>query len=160
MTEGASMNGNDVPAADGTAPAGERQSRRSAASALAGFANWFNEFVMGSPWMYLAALVVVLAADALIPIQGYARWNLTTGLFTNTQESSFELITGIGAIVGVYSIRRMTRQHQADLRALHEHFKLEISALHHKLDEVHRHVTVLDSKAGELAPPAETGSPQ
>lgn len=133
------MNGNDLPDV-GSAPAGERKSRRSPARVLAGFANWFNEFVMGSPWMYLTALVLVLAVDALIPIQGYSKWNLTTGLFSNTQESSFELITGIGAIVGVYSIKRMTRQHQADLRALHEHFKAEVAALHHKLDEVHRHV--------------------
>jgi hypothetical protein len=153
------MNGNEVPAAD-SAPAGERQSRRSAAKALADFANWFNEFVMGSPWMYLTALVLVLAVDALIPIQGYSKWNVTTGLFSNTQESSFELITGIGAIVGVYSIKRITKQHQADLRALHEHFKLEIAALHHKLDEVHRHVTPLTPQASELAPPADTAGPR
>jgi hypothetical protein len=159
------MNGNDLPA-DGSAPAAERRSRRSAGTALACFANWFNEFVMGSPWLYLAALVLVLAVDALIPIQGYSKWNLTTGLFSNTQESSFELITGIGAIVGVYSIKRMTRQHQADLRALHEHFKLEIAALHHKLDEVHRHVTPVApvaaqaAQAAQAAPPAGTATPQ
>jgi low affinity Fe/Cu permease len=153
------MNGNDLPD-DGSAPAGERHSRRSPARVLAGFANWFNEFVMGSPWMYLAALVLVLAVDALIPIQGYSKWNLTTGLFSNTQESSFELITGIGAIVGVYSIKRMTKQHQADLRALHEHFRREIAALHHKLDEVHRHVTTPALPDAEFAPQADTASPQ
>ena len=79
---------------------------KSLAERVAEFANWFNEFVVGSPWAYLFCIVVVLAVYAVCLIQGYSKWNGSTGLFFNTASSSIELITGVGAVVGVYGVRK------------------------------------------------------
>jgi hypothetical protein len=89
-------------------------------SALAKFANWFNEHVVGSPWTYLICIALVVFVDALIPLQGYDKWNLTSGLFFNTQSSSVELITGVGAVCGVYAVRRSQKEHREETKALHE----------------------------------------
>lgn len=108
---------------------------------LASFANWFNETVVGSPWTYLAAIMLVVGADLMIPVQGFGKWNLTTGLFFNTQSSNIELITGIGAVVGVYAVRRSQKQHRKDTAELHakvdEHrdeHREDVQALHAKVD--------------------------
>lgn len=101
---------------------------------LAAFANWFNEYVLGSPWTYLACLAVVLLVYAFVPVQGYGKWNLTTGLFFNTTSSSIELITGVGAVVGVYAVRRQQRKHHGQVQELHDAHREDIEALSAKID--------------------------
>ena len=105
-------------------------------AALAGFANWFNETVVGSPWTYLVCIILVLIIYAVIPLQGYGKWNLSTGLFFNTASSSIELITGVGAVVGVYAVRRNQKRHHAEVKDLHEQHAEEVKALHGKLDQL------------------------
>lgn len=97
----------------GTAPG------KGAAQRLADFANWFNETVVGSPWTYLVCILTVVGVYLVCIFQGYEKWNLTTGLFFNTASSSIELITGVGAVVGVYAVRRGQKQHRQDVRDLH-----------------------------------------
>jgi low affinity Fe/Cu permease len=102
---------------------------------LAAFANWFNENIVGSPWTYLACIILVVVIYAVIPLQGYSKWNLSTGLFFNTASSSVELITGVGAVVGVYAVRRGQKQHREETAA----HRSEVKALHAKLDALLRH---------------------
>lgn len=97
---------------------------------LAAFANWFNETVVGSPWTYLFCIATVVFVYLLIPLQGYSKWNLTSGLFFNTTSSSVELITGVGAVVGVYAVRRAQHQHE---KALARHAR-SVEDLHGKID--------------------------
>jgi low affinity Fe/Cu permease len=100
--------------------------------ALANFANWFNENVVGSPWTYIFCIAAVVFTYLLIPLQGYDKWNLTSGLFFNTTSSSVELITGVGAVVGVYAVRRAQHQHA---KALDKHAK-SVADLHAKVDQI------------------------
>lgn len=91
------------------------------AQALAKFANWFNENVVGSPWTYLFCIVVVIAVYAVCLFQGYSKWNSSTGLFFNTASSSVELITGVGAVVGVYGVRKSHKELHEKIDHLSEH---------------------------------------
>jgi low affinity Fe/Cu permease len=86
---------------------------------IANFANWVNEHVVGNPWTFVVCIVLVFCCDLMIPVQGYDKWNLSTGLFFNTQSSNMELITGVGAVVGVYGVRKANKKHSADLKELH-----------------------------------------
>jgi prolipoprotein diacylglyceryltransferase len=116
---------------------------------LARFANWFNESVVGSPWTYIFCIAAVVFTYLLIPLQGYDKWNLTSGLFFNTTSSSVELITGVGAVVAICSVRRNQKRHHAEIHALHSAHRAELRALHGKLDRLHRHVTQNGGAAGD-----------
>lgn len=111
---------------------------------LAGFANWFNENVVGSPWTYLACIILVVAADLMIPVQGFGKWNLTTGLFFNTQSSNIELVTGVGAVVGVYAVRRTQKQQRKDVGELHG----KLDAHRRDVRDLHRKIDALTAAAG------------
>jgi hypothetical protein len=81
-------------------------------------AAFINERIVGSPWTFVCAIILVLCADLLIPVQGYDKWNLSTGLFFNTQSSNIELITGIGAVVGVYGVHKSNKDLHAKVDKL------------------------------------------
>lgn len=87
---------------------------------ITNLAAWINENIVGNVWTFVACLIFVVVLFLLIPIQGYSKWNLTTGLFSNTVESSFELITGVGAVVAVVSLHKKHKQHGESLDALHD----------------------------------------
>jgi hypothetical protein len=108
-------------------------------AALGRFANWFNESVVGNPWTYVFCIAAVVFTYLLIPLQGYDKWNLTSGLFFNTTSSSVELITGVGAVVGVYAVRRAQHQHDKALArhaAAMEHHTQAMANLHAKVDQI------------------------
>ncbi len=86
-------------------------------------ASWINERIVGNVWTFIICCIFVILIYIALPIQGYAKWNTSTGLFSNTAESSFELITGVGAVVAVVS--------------LHRKHKKDIDDLHHKIDANH-----------------------
>jgi hypothetical protein len=113
-------------------------------TALGRFANWFNESVVGNPWTYIFCIAAVVFTYLLIPLQGYDKWNLTSGLFFNTTSSSVELITGVGAVVGVYAVRRAQHQHakaQAKHDAALEQHGQSLANLHAKLDQIQAHAS-------------------
>lgn len=94
---------------------------------IASFAAWVNEKIVGNPITLIVCILFVIVLFVLIPIQGYGKWNITTGLFTNTLESSFELITGVAAVVAVVALhkkhketdRRLDRMDEEHGKALH-----------------------------------------
>lgn len=83
-------------------------------------ANWINDNIVGNPWTFVAAIALVVLVYLAIPlVGGYVAWNAGLGLFFNTASSSFELITGIGAVVGVVGLHKRQTKHEKSLNALH-----------------------------------------
>ncbi len=87
---------------------------------IARIANWINEQVVGSVITFLACVIFVVIIYIALFFQGYAKWNTSTGLFSNTLESSFELITGVGAVVAVVSLHKKHKEHTKSLNDLHD----------------------------------------
>lgn len=84
-------------------------------------ANWINSNIVGNPWTFVLAIVLVVLVYLAIPVVGgYATWNAGLGLFFNTASSSFELITGIGAVVGVVGLHQKDKAQKKSLNALHD----------------------------------------
>ena len=108
---------------------------------IATFASWANEHIVGNVVTFLICCIFVVVIFMLIPIQGYSKWNLTTGLFSNTVESSFELITGVGAVVAVVALHK---KHSKDIQALHEKLDMRHAqqgkALYRIEDHLRRHL--------------------
>lgn len=98
---------------------------------IATFALWINNRIVGNPWTFILSILFVFGIYALLPIQGYTKWNLTTGIFGNTAESSFELITGVGAVVGI-----------ALLHERHKEVRKENQNMNEKLDLIHKHLGI------------------
>lgn len=89
------------------------------------FGMWVNDHIVGNPITFVLCILAVILVYAIIPFQGYAKWNTGAGLFFNTLSSSFELITGVGAVVGVVVL------HKA-----HKKQKKSLDDLHNKVDEL------------------------
>lgn len=108
------------------------------------FGMWVNDNIVGNAFTFVLAIIAVLIVYAAIPfVGGYGAWNTGLGLFFNTLSSSFELITGIGAVVGVVVLHRKVKNHvtesaqrHADLLDMHETHAREVAALHEKVDQV------------------------
>ena len=105
------------------------------------FGMWVNDNIVGNPITFVLAILSVVIVYSLIPFQGYASWNTGIGLFYNTLSSSFELITGVGAVVGVVVLHKKIKKHiadstqrHADLLDMHETHAREVAALHEKID--------------------------
>lgn len=86
---------------------------------IALLANWINEKVVGNVWTFIACVLFVVAIYIALFIQGYSKWNTSTGLFSNTLESSFELITGVGAVVAVVALHKKHKENKKSLDSLH-----------------------------------------
>lgn len=87
---------------------------------VAKIATWINEQVVGSVVTFLICVLFVAVIYILMFIQGYTKWNTGVGLFSNTLESSFELITGVGAVVAVVSLHKKHKEHTKSLEELHK----------------------------------------
>lgn len=92
---------------------------------IGSFGMWVNDHIVGNPITFVLAILSVAIVYAMIPVVGYAKWNTGIGLFYNTLSSSFELITGVGAVVGVVVL------HKA-----HQKQKKSIDNLHSKIDKL------------------------
>jgi low affinity Fe/Cu permease len=93
---------------------------------IGNFGMWVNDHIVGNPVTFVICILAVVAVYAAIPVVGgYNKWNTGLGLFFNTLSSSFELITGVGAVVGVVVL------HKA-----HQKQKKSLDDLHSKLDAV------------------------
>lgn len=93
-------------------------------------ANWINNELVGNPWTFVIAILLVVLVYLAIPVVGgYAAWNAGLGLFFNTASSSFELITGIGAVVGVVGLHKRQTKHEKALKDLHT----TVSEVHQKV---------------------------
>lgn len=80
------------------------------------FGMWVNDNIVGNPITFVVAILAVFVVYALIPfVGGYNKWNTGVGLFFNTLSSSFELITGIGAVVGVVVLHKNHQKHAKKL---------------------------------------------
>ncbi len=87
---------------------------------IALLANWINENIVGNVWTFVICVVFVGSIYIALFVQGYNKWNTSTGLFSNTLESSFELITGVGAVVAVVSLHKKHKEHTKSLDDLHK----------------------------------------
>lgn len=83
------------------------------------FGMWVNDHIVGNPITFVLCIVAVILVYAVIPLQGYAKWNTGVGLFFNTLSSSFELITGVGAVVGVVVLHKAHKKQKKSLDDLH-----------------------------------------
>lgn len=89
----------------------------------------------GSEWCFIAVMIWLIVVYVFLPIDGYARWNLGIGLFSNSNGSNLELVTGVGSMVMIRSIRK----HQAESRRHQHRHAQELARLHERFDElVHR----------------------
>lgn len=86
---------------------------------VGGFGLWINDHIVGNPITFVICIVAVILVYAIIPFQGYAKWNTGAGLFFNTLSSSFELITGVGAVVGVVALHKAHKKQKKSLDDLH-----------------------------------------
>ncbi|HUB93477.1 MAG TPA: hypothetical protein VMB52_03155 [Verrucomicrobiae bacterium] len=83
------------------------------------FGMWVNDQIVGNPITFVLCILAVVIVYAVIPFQGYAKWNTGVGLFFNTLSSSFELITGVGAVVGVVVLHKAHKKQKKTLDELH-----------------------------------------
>ena len=83
------------------------------------FGMWVNDHIVGNPITFVLCILAVILVYAVIPFQGYAKWNTGVGLFFNTLSSSFELITGVGAVVGVVVLHKAHKKQKKSLDDLH-----------------------------------------
>lgn len=105
------------------------QTEREKLDAEAGhFGMWINDNIVGNPITFIIAILSVVIVYAAIPVVGgYTKWNTGLGLFFNTLSSSFELITGVGAVVGVVVLHKAVKAHR-------EHSRQHFAEIHDKLD--------------------------
>jgi len=105
------------------------QTEREKLDAEAGhFGMWINDNIVGNPITFILAILSVVVVYAAIPlVGGYTKWNTGLGLFFNTLSSSFELITGVGAVVGVVVLHKSVKAHR-------EHTRQHFAEVHDKLD--------------------------
>jgi low affinity Fe/Cu permease len=83
------------------------------------FGMWVNDHIVGNPITFVLCILAVIIVYAVVPFQGYAKWNTGVGLFFNTLSSSFELITGVGAVVGVVVLHKAHKKQKKSLDDLH-----------------------------------------
>ena len=83
------------------------------------FGMWVNDHIVGNPITFVLCILAVVIVYAFVPLQGYAKWNTGVGLFFNTLSSSFELITGVGAVVGVVVLHKAHKKQKKSLDDLH-----------------------------------------
>lgn len=99
------------------------------------FGMWVNDNIVGNPITFVLAILSVVIVYALIPVVSYAKWNTGIGLFYNTLSSSFELITGVGAVVGVVVLHKK-----------HNNTQNSITQLHDKIDQMQNDATPSDNR--------------
>lgn len=84
------------------------------------FGMWVNDNIVGNPITFVLCILSVVLVYLAIPlVGGYAKWNTGLGLFFNTLSSSFELITGVGAVVGVVVLHKKHNNTQNSITQLH-----------------------------------------
>jgi len=106
------------------------------------FGMWINDNIVGNPITFIIAILSVVVVYAAIPlVGGYTKWNTGLGLFFNTLSSSFELITGVGAVVGVVVLHKAVKAHR-------EHSRQGFADIHARLDHLMRQ----QDQAGPAAP--------
>lgn len=98
-------------------------------------AGWINEHIVGNAWSLIGAIVFVVILYLLLLVQGYSKWNLSTGLFGNDIESAYELITGTASVVAVVALHKTVKKHHADMKEVHQQHTTQLTALHEKLDK-------------------------
>lgn len=97
------------------------QEKQSIDEEIGKFGMWVNNNVVGRPITLVLAIASVVIVYACIPIVGgYGKWNTGLGLFFNTLSSSFELITGVGAVVGVTVLHAKGKKRDQSIGELHE----------------------------------------
>ena len=108
------------------------------------FGMWVNDNIVGNPITFVLCILSVFAVYAAIPlVGGYNKWNTGLGLFFNTLSSSFELITGVGAVVGVVVLHKKggdeikaVRAHEAKVDAFHAGVQNDLVELHSKVNKL------------------------
>lgn len=108
-------------------------------------ASWINDNIVGSPWALIACILFVFTAYLLLVLQGYNKWNLSTGLFANDMESAYELITGTASVVAVVALhktvkksREDTNTHNAEIKLIHQKHSEDLKAIQDKLNNMER----------------------
>jgi hypothetical protein len=86
---------------------------------ITGLAYWINDNIVGNPWALIICILFVAVAYLSLGVQGYNKWNLSTGLFANDLESAYELITGTASVVAVVALHRSHTAHKKSIDELH-----------------------------------------
>lgn len=101
---------------------------------------WINEHVVMSPWTFMLVIVLLAIVYAQLPIEGFQKWNTGIGLFMNTNGSNFELLTGVGAGLAVFS--KISKHHKKIEETQAKHHKEVMKVL-----KEHIHVDTNKDKA-------------
>ena len=75
--------------------------------------------LMGHEVTFLIVVISLLVVYGALLIQGYHKWNTGIGLFSNTNGSNLELITGVGSMYLLRETRKLRKAHKQDNEALH-----------------------------------------
>ena len=114
------------------------------------FGMWVNNRIVGNPITFMLAILSVIGVYGAIPlVGGYSKWNTGLGLFYNTLSSSFELITGVGAVVGVVALHAVLKRHRA-------HSEQHLASLHSKLDKLVAELSKNPTSASPTTPAGPT----
>ncbi len=97
---------------------------------------WINKNIVMTWWMFIFSIIFVGVIYGLLPIIGFQKWNSGIGLFSNTGESSFEFITGIGSGLAVYSFHKLVKKHHEDIMNIHAQHAEQLNSLHQKIDKL------------------------
>lgn len=76
--------------------------------------------VVGHPFTFITVLLILVGVYVMLALQGYNKWNNGIGLFSNTNGSNFELLTGVGSMYLLAEARRQRKHDKADKAALHQ----------------------------------------
>ena len=90
--------------------------------------------IMGHEVTFLIVVIALIGVYGALIIQGYTKWNTGIGLFSNTNGSNLELITGVGSMYLLRETRKLRKSHKQDNDALHA--KLDVLIESKVTDEV------------------------
>lgn len=89
---------------------------------------------MGHEVTFVIVVITLLIVYGALLVQGYHKWNTGIGLFSNTNGSNLELITGVGSMYLLRETRKLRKAHKEDNDALHA--KLDVLIESKTTDEV------------------------
>lgn len=121
----------------------------------------------GSETCFVLVVIWLAVVYAFLFVDGYTRWNLGIGLFSNSNGSNIELITGVGSMVMIRALHKGKTRHQqkseaelARLHDRHDRHAAEIARLHERLDDLLGRRRAASGEAGErlARSPAETSA--
>lgn len=103
---------------------------------IGSFGMWVNDHIVGNPITFVIAIISVAAIYSLLLFMPYTKWNTGPGLFYNTLSSSFELITGVGAVVGVVVLHSKHKKTDTKLDSNDGHIDIQLAEINDKINQL------------------------